>query len=151
MGLGGLAINEIMASNATTLEDPDEPGEHPDWIEIYNGSANSIDLSGMYLSDDPQNRTKWRIADGVSFGSGELLLFFADDDGTQGRFHTSFQLSSSGETLVLTDADGITELDKVTFDRQAPDVAYGRFPDGDGDWGALQAPTPFDLNRAHAP
>jgi hypothetical protein len=151
VGLSGLAINEIMASNSTTLEDPAEPGEYPDWIELYNGSASSIDLSGMYLSDDPQDRTKWRIADGVSFGPGELLLFYADDDGTQGQYHTNFQLSSSGETLVLTDADGITELDKVTFDQQTTDVAYGRAPDGTGEFGALQAPTPFDLNRAHAP
>src|SRR4030042_4464 len=32
VGLQGLVINEFMASNQTTLEHPDEPGEFPDWL-----------------------------------------------------------------------------------------------------------------------
>lgn len=42
VGLDKLFVNEFMAANATGLEDADEPGEFPDWIEIYNGSASAV-------------------------------------------------------------------------------------------------------------
>ncbi|MGB7329589.1 MAG: CotH kinase family protein, partial [Rubripirellula sp.] len=42
-------INEIMADNDATIEDPDEAGAFEDWIELYNPGATSVDLSGLYL------------------------------------------------------------------------------------------------------
>ena len=36
VGPANLYINEVMADNKTILEDPDEPGEFPDWFEVYN-------------------------------------------------------------------------------------------------------------------
>ncbi len=58
----GLVINEFMADNEATIEDPDEPGQYPDWIELYNASDETITLSGMYLTDRLDNPTKWQIA-----------------------------------------------------------------------------------------
>ncbi|MHC4745677.1 MAG: PEP/pyruvate-binding domain-containing protein [Planctomycetota bacterium] len=57
----GLYINEFMADNETTKEDPDEPGEYPDWIELYNAGPEPIDLGGMYLTDDINEPDKWMI------------------------------------------------------------------------------------------
>ena len=56
-----LVINEFMADNETTIEDPNEPGEYPDWIELYNGTDSSVTLNGMYLTDDFGEPTKWQI------------------------------------------------------------------------------------------
>ena len=151
VGLEGLVINEVLASNQTILEDPNEPGEYPDWVELYNGTDAAIDLSGMYLSDDPSELDKWQIADGISIESGEHLLFIADDDGTQGPFHTSYQLSSSGETILLVDADGKTVLDSIVFGEQFEDVSYGRFPDGGDTWDYHQEATPYAANGPHIP
>jgi hypothetical protein len=136
-----------MASNQTTLEDPDEPGEFPDWIELYNGSSDTIDLGGMYLTDNVYDLTKWQIGEGVSIDPGQYLIFFADDDGTQGVYHTNFQLSSSGEIVVLVDSDGETIIDSIAFDAQFEDVSYGRFPDGDDSWDYHLTPTPGTANR----
>jgi len=147
VGLQGLVINEFMASNQMTLEDPDEPGEFPDWIEIYNGTSGTIDLEGMYLTDELQDLTKWQIGAGVSIDPGQYLIFYADDDGTQGVYHTNYQLSSSGETIVLVDNDGKTVIDSIVFDAQLEDVSYGRFPDGDDLWGFHQSPTPGSPNQ----
>jgi len=148
VGLQGLVINEFMASNHTTLEDPDEPGEFPDWIEIYNRTAGTIDLEGMYLTDEFQDLTKWQIGAGVTIDPGQYLVFYADDDGTQGVFHTNYQLSISGETIALVDSDGKTIIDSILFDDQFEDVSYGRFPDGDNSWGFQQNPTPGSPNQA---
>jgi len=59
--VGGLVINELMADNETTIEDPDEPGEFPDWIELYNGSDQTVILSGLFLTDDLNDPAKWEI------------------------------------------------------------------------------------------
>ena len=57
----GLVINEVMADNGETLEDPCEAGDFPDWIELYNASDSPITLNGMYLTDDVNRPTKWQI------------------------------------------------------------------------------------------
>ncbi|MBA7618430.1 hypothetical protein ES703_25756 [subsurface metagenome] len=62
----GLVINEFMADNETTIEDPNEPGEHPDWLELYNGSDSAVVINGMYLTDDFDEPTKWQIPVAVS-------------------------------------------------------------------------------------
>jgi hypothetical protein len=54
-----LYINEVMASNATTIVD--NFTEYDDWIEIYNGGSVPVNLAGYYLSDDPQNLTQYQV------------------------------------------------------------------------------------------
>ncbi|MDH7600436.1 MAG: hypothetical protein QHH07_12525, partial [Sedimentisphaerales bacterium] len=58
---GGLVINELMADNRSTIEDPCEAGEFPDWIELFNASDHTITLNGLYLTDDLNEPTKWQI------------------------------------------------------------------------------------------
>ncbi|MCB1126072.1 MAG: CotH kinase family protein, partial [Verrucomicrobiae bacterium] len=149
VGLSSLVINELMASNRTTLEDADEAGEYPDWIELYNGSDAAIDLGGMYLSDDPLEPNKWQFATGTTIAAGGYVVILADDDGTQGPLHTNFQLSRNGETLVLVDRDGQTVLDSVTFGTQLEDVSFGRYPNGGATWGFHAAATPGLSNVEH--
>ena len=69
----GLFINEFMADNDSTIQDPDGGG-YPDWIELYNAGPNSIDLGGMYLTDDMNDPTKWMIPFEISSGTlrGEI-------------------------------------------------------------------------------
>ncbi|MBP7050164.1 MAG: hypothetical protein KBE65_04040 [Phycisphaerae bacterium] len=57
----GLVINEFMAWNKATIQDPDESGEFSDWIELYNGSDDPVILSGMFLTDDLNEPTKWQV------------------------------------------------------------------------------------------
>ncbi|MBN2128583.1 MAG: hypothetical protein JW741_03770 [Sedimentisphaerales bacterium] len=56
-----LVINEFLAANEAGIEDPDEPGENPDWIELFNGSAEPVTLSGLFLTDDLAEPTRWQI------------------------------------------------------------------------------------------
>jgi len=34
-------------------------GEEEDWIEVWNAGADSASLSGLWLSDDPDEWGKW--------------------------------------------------------------------------------------------
>lgn len=69
-----IVINEGSNSNGTTLVTPD--GISPDWLEIYNLSSSSVDLSGYGLSDDISEPLKWTFP-ALSIDQNEFLTVFA--------------------------------------------------------------------------
>ncbi|MCF8356653.1 MAG: lamin tail domain-containing protein [Melioribacteraceae bacterium] len=69
-----IVINEVMSSNANTLFDEDN--DTPDWIELFNSSPNTINLSGYSISDNENEPGKWIFPE-LSFESGEFLTIFA--------------------------------------------------------------------------
>lgn len=142
-----VVINEVMPKNRTTLTDPQ--GQYDDWIELVNVSAQAVDLSGMYLTDDPNDPLQWSFPDGTKIEPGGFLLVWADDnkDDTPG-LHTNFGLAVEGETIWLYDtaARGHALLDSVTFGPLDTDEVVGRYPDGQGVIQELSAPTPLAAN-----
>ena len=104
-----VVINEIMADNTHTLEDPNEPQEYPDWIELYNPASVPVNLGGMFLSDDPADSQLYRIPDDVVIGANDYLVFIADGEPEQGPLHTNFRLSKGGESC-YPDRQGRTFL-----------------------------------------
>ena len=122
----GIVINEIMAKNESTLSDT--AGEFDDWIELYNQSNTMIDLSGMFLTDDPTDPRQWMFPDGTTIGAGEYLIVWADKDDDQEGLHANFKLSSEGEVVWLTgsDAMGNLLLDTLEFGALEEDQSAGR-------------------------
>ena len=139
-------INEIMADNDVTIEDPDEAGAFEDWIELYNPGATEVDLSGFYLTDDAANPTQWEFPSGSTIDAGGYLVIWADGDIDQGDTHANFKLSASGESVLFYNNDGETLVDSVTFGEQTTDVSYGRFPDGSSSLTSLPAASPGATN-----
>lgn len=148
IGLGQqLVINEVMASNATTIADED--GDFEDWIELYNGTDETINLEGFGLSDDFARPFRW-VFPTVSIEPGQFLLLWAsgkDRKDAEGALHTNFSISSSGEPIILTDPLGsrIDLIDDVPIPR---DVSYGRFSDGSPNLYFFATPTPGEPNDA---
>ena len=140
---GDLVINEVLADNETTQEDPD--GEFEDYVELYNNSSQTINLSGWYLTDNPGNLAKWQFPDGSFIGSGEYLIIWADDDEGQQGIHTNFKLSNNGEELLLVDEE-FNIVDEAVFGAQANDVSYARCPNGRGAFEQM-APTFASTNN----
>lgn len=124
--VGEVFINELMADNGTTAYDSN--GENDDWVELYNGSASGIDLTGLYLSDDPSVLMKWQIPVGTSIAANDVLVIWTDNDVLQSGLHSNFKLSSLGETLILSNGSAI--YDQVTFGIQTTDISYARCNDG---------------------
>ncbi|NOQ71354.1 MAG: T9SS type A sorting domain-containing protein [Crocinitomix sp.] len=125
-----VVINEMMPQNNVSVTDP--AGDFEDWIELYNNTGSSIDLSGYYLSDQPTaDPTKYQIPDGTTIDANAYLIIWADEDTTEEGLHATFKLSSSGETIVLLDADGF-EINKVKMPEMSSGTTYGRYPNGDG-------------------
>lgn len=150
-----LRLNEFMASNQTTLEDPDDPGQFPDWIEIYNPGLGPVDLNGkVALTDEASgNPARNPITSTLIVPAQGYLVLYADNDPQQGPEHLSFALSAAGEELGLFYIGGATPeaIDVRPFGAQTTDVSEGRRPDGSGTWGALPAPTPGESNDLNPP
>lgn len=131
-----VVINEIMASNSSTATDQD--GEYDDWIELYNTTDATIDLSGYFLSDDAEE-LKYQIPQGTTLPANAYLIIWADNDIEQEGLHAGFKLSASGETVYLADADA-NIIDEINFGQQTTDVSFARSPNGTGTF-QLQTPT----------
>lgn len=133
-------INEWMASNSKTIADPLDAKFH-DWFELFNASADAVDLSGYILSDGSNNRST--IPQGLIMPAGAHLLAWADGTssiGSGGELHASFSLKASGDSISLLAPNGAV-VDTVTFTAQTTDVSQGRLPDG--------APPPYQsLDKA---
>ncbi|MEO1262118.1 MAG: CotH kinase family protein [Bacteroidota bacterium] len=140
-----VVINEIMASNDFIQADQD--GEYDDWIELYNLSGNTIDLSGYYLSDDATNLTKWEFPTGSTISGGGYLIIWADEDGSQDGLHANFKLAKDGEALYFTTP---TEeiANELVFGPQETDKGLAREPNGTGDF-VIKNPT-FNANNDNA-
>lgn len=71
---GQLLFNEIMASNASTLED--QFNDFPDWIELYNSGESTLLLSDFWLTDDSLEMKKWRLPE-IDIPPEAYFLVFA--------------------------------------------------------------------------
>jgi spore coat protein CotH len=147
-GTGVLLINEIMADNDGAFQDPDEPGAFEDWFEVYNPGDTTIDMSGMYITDNLNNPTKWKVPDGVTIPARGYLVFMADSEPAQGSQHTSWSLSADGESIGIFQTDGTTLIDSVTFGAQRTDVSYGRTSDGAATWSLFAPASPGAANAS---
>lgn len=141
----GVYITEVMASNDTT-----ETGsaEYVDWIEMYNSSTATVDLSGYGLSDSIGRARKWQFAEGTTIAPGEYKIIWCDGDATKdtaAEAHTSFKLLKGGsEILVFADPSGKI-LDKVVLPAVPTNVSYGRAAGREGFF-YYDVPTPGAQN-----
>ena len=132
-----LVISEVMADNASYV--PAADGHCYDYIEIYNPSDEAFDLSGAYLTDDEDDVFKWALPAGTRVEAGGTLLIYASGEtGAAGELHAPFRLSSKGEEVLLSDAQGRL-LAGVAFPALEADAAYSWV---EGEYVTDFAPTP---------
>lgn len=122
----GPIITEFLAINNSGLKD--ENGDYSDWIELFNGDSQPVNLQGWFLTDDPGNLPKWAFP-ARTLLPGEYLVVFAsgkDRAPLTGNLHASFRLSGDGGYLALVQPDRVTV--QYQFDPYPPqhaDVSFG--------------------------
>lgn len=145
-----LFINEIQASNTKTISDEFE--EFDDWIEIYNASNQSVNINCLYITDNYDNLTKYKLqssASGINTITAKgFYLIWADENSIQGNNHANFKLSSLGEQIALVyimESD-TTIIDSISFGNIDSDISYARVEDGNIEWKMFSNPTPGFTN-----
>lgn len=134
---GQVRISEFLAANTQAHPDVVDFEDYPDWIELENLTAEAVSLDGWFLSDDGTRPYKWAFPAGATIPANGHLVVWADghDTGpgvshprgywpwrsflTEG-YHTNFSLSSDGEAVVLSRADGFTETPLIVAASPAP-------------------------------
>ena len=138
-----VVINELMSRNSNNLSD--QNGDFSDWIELYNPTGSSIDLTNIFISDKISNPERFHLKSNTLPSQGYLLLW-ASGDTSQYNNHLPFRLSGNGETLYLSyrEANGTFKtLDKIKFPASITNQSYGRMYDGNNRWVTFQNyPTP---------
>ncbi len=143
-----LRINEVLVVNDSNFVDGF--GQHSPWLEIFNTAFNSVDIGGLYLTNDLNNPTKYRIPKGQActlIPERGYLVFFGDNNPTNGVLHLNFDLRESS-VVALFNSNGKTLIDSVHLPSQhKSDISWGRDLDGAGSWGWFDKTTPSASNE----
>ena len=148
---GALVINEVLANNASLAEPLTSAAvpRTPDWVELYNGTTNTIDVGGLSLTDDAQQPRRFVFPPATMLPPAGYVRVFCDNGEPATTNNTGFGLAAAGGSVYLFDAPGGggSLLSAVTYGIQTPDLSIGRAPDGSTNW-ALTTPTPNAANSA---
>ena len=128
--LGQVQINEVMTSNKGSV--PDETGDFPDWIEVYNNTDSPLDISGFGLTDELISAAKWTFPEGAVIPARGFLVVFCSGDPTRGTMHTPFKLSASDD-VILSNVSGKV-VDSITLKPVTSGYSLGRGAEDTTDW-----------------
>ncbi|WP_129626404.1 lamin tail domain-containing protein [Candidatus Oscillochloris fontis] len=108
-----ILINEFM---------PD-PSFGNEWVEILNGGAVPVDLSGWQIDDQAVGKPGLVLPAGMIIAPGERLVFT----------WAANILNRDGDTLQLLDPQGVV-IDRYTYHAAQLDLALARMPDAGAIW-----------------
>jgi hypothetical protein len=136
--VGTVIINEVMAHSHGTA---------PDWIELYNTSGSTINISGWHLSDTDRELTSdksYEIPNGTTIPAYGYITFY------ENNFGTKFKLSENGDQVYLSlDRDGFPfGMDDFEFGASEVNVSFGHYTTSldDVKFVAMDSNTPGQLN-----
>lgn len=132
-----LKINEMMVENTTNFVD--DFGQRHGWIELFNAAHAPLEISSVYITDDPSNPTKYPVPLGdvnTKMPKRQHVVFWADGNPSHGTFHLNFKLTPGKDNWIgIYEADGQTLIDSVTVPASLlPNTTYARAIDGEGLW-----------------
>mgnify|MGYP003731472523 CR=1 FL=1 len=125
----GLVINEVVTSNTNSLSVSGLGS--PDWIEIYNGSGNDINMGG-YVLRSSKKPSAYYIFPNIVLKADDYLVIYAcskPEDEELWAFCTDFNLSRDGVGLVLLNSS-LRVVDEVEVPALKRDISWCRTPEG---------------------
>lgn len=140
----GLYISEVMPSNRTVAR---TGGEYYDWVEICNGTADSVRLSDFCLTDDKDQPRKY-VLPAVTLKSGERFLVYCSGKESltnKSAYHCPFKLNGGEDRVYLFSADGQLQ-DYLHVYNVPPQGSIGR-SSREGRIQLYEAPTPGKENK----
>lgn len=136
-----LSINEYMIKNKG--QSYDSLGYYLDFVELYNSSSNDLLLHNVYLSDDENNLTKYKLP-AVEIKKNNYLLIYLSGESkiVDNQIYANFKLSSDDKKLIISNGKKI--IDAVEIVDLIENVSYGKV---DGKWYYFTKSTPGSENN----
>ena len=146
----GLVINEFMTKNSSTIRE--ETGSYADWFEIYNSTDKDIDLGGLFVTNDLNNKNKYMIPKGeptkTTIKAGGYYIFWCDKQTAINPNHVDFKLPAEKGDIAIVQLRGSENyvIDHVSYSNQGENISYGRYPSESSTFRYLLTPTPNAKN-----
>ena len=141
--LGSVVINEVMAHAHADAND---------WIELYNTTGSTINISGWYLSDNDSSLKKYPIPNGTTIDAYDYIVFYENPHfGVNHGNNTPFALSENGERVYLSFGQGgqwAGICDDRKFGASETGVSFGLYTTSTGvvEFVSMDPNTPSELN-----
>ena len=139
-------ISEFVSTNYDLILDFE--GDDSDWIEIYNNSEDTINLSDYYLTDNPSKLDQWKFPEFQMMPYSFLIVFASGKDTVildDYEIHTNFLLNAWGENLI------ISKKYQLLFEYQPVKLkqnqSFGVSPDDITETMIFEVPTPGMANQ----
>ena len=87
-------------------------GRTPDWIELYNAGASTVNLEGWFLTDDRDNLKKWRFP-AVPLAANEYLIIAGPAGDATGVAPDDFRLYTWTGTDPLVSGNPLDERTRL--------------------------------------
>lgn len=143
-----LSAKGVWVSEVSAVSLPYNDKSDTDWIELYNGTGEAVNLSGYGLSDNLEEKYAYTFGD-VTIKAGEYLLVYAvgtkDNSGSTKGIRANISFKANGETVYLTAPDGIT-IDAYETGRMRENYSSGRLGTLDDVRYFFETPTPGKAN-----
>ena len=133
-GRKSLRINEVMVENDSGYID--DYGRYSAWIELFNSNFAPVEISSIFISNDPANPKKYPVPLGdvlTRIPKRQHVSFWADGEPTRGTFHTNITLTPGQDNWIgIFDADG-SLIDEITVPAALQaGQSFARKADGEG-------------------
>ena len=131
-----LYINEYMSNNKRS--NYSSTGIYNDFVELYNNSDKDLLLDNIYLTDNIDNLTRYKIPN-VTIKKGEYLLINLSENSKviNNEIYANFKLSKDDKYLILSNGNNIIE--KIELVELIDNVSFGKKEDK---WYYFTKPTP---------
>ncbi len=135
-----VVLNEVFTRNSTHTN---AAGKVVDWVELYNPSTNTVDVSDLSLSDDLAQPRRWTFPSGATIGPGAFYVVEFDDSAPYTPFNAGFELSADSGAVYLFQrpSAGGALLDSVVYGVQVSDLTLARAIAGPNNTWTLGQPT----------
>ena len=142
----GLQISELMSANVSYIKGA--YGKTWDWIELYNGGSESVNLKNYTFSKNAGKLNAYSLPNKTLAPGQYCVILLSDkfDSDPKDYNHLPVNLSSEGESVYLSCGGEV--VDYAIVPALPTDISYGRAADGGGF--SCLIPTPETANGERA-
>lgn len=129
---------EIIISEILPNPTGDQLGE---WIELYNGSDDDVNLLNWSIEDLKGSTHKYIISNDLIIPTKKYIIIF--------RTQSGITLNDDNDSLVLYQPNGKLQYQTAEYKSAKDGIAWARGPDGN--WYFTSTPTPATINKITQP
>lgn len=116
-----IKITEYMTHNNRAHYD--SYGNYYDWVELYNDSDNDLSLKNIYISDNKNDITKYKLPDITLKSKEYVVVYLTNEKVNYNGLYVPFALSDNDKNILISNGEQILDIVDVVVLKD--DMSYG--------------------------